>query len=77
MAKHLPENTISLAYPGFKATPQAVAQVVSRLEELHLSADDRLILDLLSNSAFMGTDEEGLPTPATMGEGGTYHIPAH
>jgi hypothetical protein len=25
----------------------------------------------------MGTDEEGLPTPATMGEGGTYHIPAH
>ncbi len=75
MARHLPENTISLAYPGFNATPQAVAQVVSRLEELHFSADDRFILDLLSNSAFMGTDEEGLPTPATMGEGGTYHIP--
>jgi hypothetical protein len=32
-------------------------------------------LDLLSNSSFMGTDEEGLPTPATVGEGGTYHVP--
>jgi hypothetical protein len=36
---------------------------------------DTVILDLLSNSSFMGTDEEGLPTPATTGEGGTYHIP--
>ncbi len=62
-------------FPGFKATPQALTQVVSRREELHLNPDDNLVLDLLSNSSFMGTDEEGLPTPAMVGEGGTYHIP--
>jgi hypothetical protein len=49
---------------------------VSGLEELHLNLDDSLILDLLSNSSFMGMDEEGLPTPATVGEGRTYHIPS-
>ncbi len=75
LAKHLPNTTINLAYPGFKATPQALTQIVSGLEELRLNKDDSLVLDLLSNSSFMGTDEEGLPTPATAGEGGTYHIP--
>jgi hypothetical protein len=33
------------------------------------------VLDLLSNSAFMGTDADGLPSPAFAGEDGTYHIP--
>ncbi len=75
LAKHLPNTTINLAYPGFKATPQALAQIVAGLEELRPNKDDTVILDLLSNSSFMGTDEEGLPTPATAGEGGTYHIP--
>jgi hypothetical protein len=75
LAKHLPNTTISLAYPGSKATPQALTQIVSGLEELRLNKDNSLILDLLSNSSFKGTDEEGLPTPATAGEGGTYHIP--
>jgi hypothetical protein len=75
LAKHLPNTTISLAYPGFKATLQALTQIVTGLEELRLNKDDSLILDLLSNSSFMGTDEEGLPTPAIAGEGDTYHIP--
>ncbi len=75
LAKHLPNTTINLAYPGFKATPQALTQIVAGLEELRPNKDDTVILDLLSNSSFMGTDEEGLPTPATAGEGGTYHIP--
>jgi hypothetical protein len=75
MAKHLPKNTISLTFPGFKATPQALTLIASRLQELQPNADDRLVLDLLSNSAFMGMDVEGVPTPATMGEDGTYYIP--
>jgi hypothetical protein len=75
MASHLLTDTISLAYPGFNATPPALTQIASRLKELGLNGDDRLVLDLLSNSAFMGTDGEGLPLPATAGEDGTYHIP--
>jgi hypothetical protein len=47
---------------------------VSGLEELRPNKDDAVVLDLLSNSSFMGTDEDGLPTPAIPGEGGTYHI---
>jgi hypothetical protein len=75
MSKHLQEKAVILAYPGFKATPQALAQLAAKLEEIRLTPDDRLVLDLLSNSTFMGTDVDGLPTAAVQGEGGTYHIP--
>jgi hypothetical protein len=75
MSRHLPENVVNLAYPGFRATPQALTQLASKLEEILLTPDDRLVLDLLSNSTFMGTDLDGLPTAPVQGEGGTYHIP--
>jgi hypothetical protein len=29
----------------------------------------------MPSSAFMGTDEEGLPSPTLLGEDGFYHIP--
>jgi hypothetical protein len=75
MSKHLQEKSVILAYPGFRATPQALTQLASRLEEIRPTPDDRLVLDLLSNSIFMGTDVDGLPTASVQGEGGTYHIP--
>ncbi len=75
MVSHLPADTVNLAYPGFKATPSAWAQIASRLAELGINGDDRLVLDLLSNSALMGRGGEGLPSPAFVGEDGTYHIP--
>jgi hypothetical protein len=62
MSKHLQEKAVILAYPGFRATPQALTQLASRLEEIRPTPDDRLVLDLLSNSTFMGTDLDGLPT---------------
>jgi hypothetical protein len=52
-----------------------LSQLASKLEEILLTPDDRLVLDLLSNSTFMGTDLDGLPTASVQGEGGTYHIP--
>jgi hypothetical protein len=75
MSKHLQEKSVILAYPGFRATPQALTQLASRLEEIRPTPEDRLVLDLLSNSTFMGTDVDGLPTASVQGEGGTYHIP--
>jgi hypothetical protein len=75
MCKHLQEKVEVLAYPGFRATPHALAQLAARLEEILLTPEDSLVLDLLSNSTFMGTDVDGLPTASVQGEGGTYHIP--
>jgi hypothetical protein len=75
MASYLPQETIVLATPGFKATHATVPQLTSKLAGLSINGDDRIVLDLLSNSAFMGTDAEGLPSPAFAGEDGTYHIP--
>jgi hypothetical protein len=67
MSKHLQEKAVILAYPGFRATPQALTQLASRLEEIRLTPKDRLVLDLLSNSTFMGTDLDGLPTASMQG----------
>ncbi len=75
MASYLPQETIVLATAGFKATQAAVPQLVNRLEGLSINGDDKVVLDLLSHSAFMGTDADGLPSPAFAGEDGTYHIP--
>jgi hypothetical protein len=75
MASFLPQETIVLATPGFKATQATVPQLTSKLAGLSINGDDRVVLDLLSNSAFMGTDADGLPSPAFAGEDGTYHIP--
>jgi hypothetical protein len=75
MASYLPQETIVLATPGFKATQATVPQLTSKLAGLSINGDDRIVLDLLSNSAFMGTDPDGLPSPAFAGEDGTYHIP--
>jgi hypothetical protein len=36
--------------------------------------NDVVVLDLLSNLAFMGTDMDGLPTPAVRSGDGKYHI---
>jgi hypothetical protein len=44
------------------------------LESLKLGPDDRVVLDLLSNSAYMGTDGDGLPTPSHREGDGSYHI---
>jgi hypothetical protein len=75
MASYLPHETIVLATAGFKASQAAVPQLASRLDGLSINGDDKVVLDLLSNSAFMGTDADGLPSPAFAGEDGTYHIP--
>ncbi len=68
-------HTVNLAYLGFKATPQTLALIASRLEDIHPNSDDKLVLDLLSNSTFMGTDADGLPMAPIQGEDCTYHIP--
>jgi hypothetical protein len=75
MAAFMPENTINLAEPGFRAGPATCGKISQRLADLMPGTGDTVILDLLSNSSFMGTDEDGMPIPVmTMGDG-FYHVP--
>ncbi len=72
--KHLPKETVNLSTPGFVATPAASTQVAETLRDYCPGSGDVIIMDLLSNSAFCGTDGNGLPLPQFRGEDGTYHV---
>jgi hypothetical protein len=75
MAEYMPPCTINLAVPGFKATTIAMTQVTQKLMSLNPGPDDTIVLDLLSNMAYMGTDDDGLPSPSFPDGDGKYHIP--
>jgi hypothetical protein len=57
-------------------TPDAKlsATIAKKIKDLKLDDNDCLVLDIFSNSAFMGTDNRGLPLPASQDGDGTYHI---
>jgi hypothetical protein len=46
-----------------------------RLAELAPGMGDTVILDLLSNGSFMGTTDDGMPSPAVHMSDGRYHVP--
>jgi hypothetical protein len=75
MAEYLPVDSISLAYPGFKPSTESIVVIKEKLDALSLKPGDTVVLDLLSNSAYMGTDVNGLPSPAERADDGRYHIP--
>jgi hypothetical protein len=72
--EYLPANTISLAMPGFKPTKEKIAELDRRFDALEIDSNDTVVLDLLSNTAFMGTDDEGLPLPAFRASDGSHHV---
>jgi hypothetical protein len=51
-----------------------IADIASKLAELKLGKKDTVVVDLLSNVVFMGTDGDGLPTEARRAEDGSYHV---
>ncbi len=72
--KYLPRETINLSTPGFVAAPATSTQVAEMLRDCSPGTGDVIIMDLLSNSAYCGTDDNGLPMPPFRGEDGTYHV---
>ncbi len=66
----------TLAFSGFRPKEKMITEIANKLAELNLNKDDTVVLDLLSNSVFMGTDPSGLPTEALRAEDGSYHIVA-
>ncbi len=75
MTESVSMNFISLAYPGFRPTKDGVENVVEKLENITVTENDTVVMDLISNVAFMGTDKDGLPTPSIRGGDGKYHVP--
>jgi hypothetical protein len=71
--EHLPPDTISLAVSGFKVSEHNVNRLLNQLRDLCLTENDTVVLDLLSNTTFLGTNENGLPSEPTRGDDGRYH----
>jgi hypothetical protein len=72
-AEQLPE-CISLAMPGFKPTPESLREIERKVRKIDPDERDLVVMDLISNVAYMGTDEDGLPSPPVRSGDGTYHI---
>jgi hypothetical protein len=51
-----------------------LTDIASKLSELKLGKKDMVVVDLLSNVVFMGTDGDGLPTEARRAKDGSYHV---
>ncbi len=72
-AEQLPD-CISLAMPGFKPSPDNLREIERKIRRIDPDERDLVVMDLISNVAYMGTDEDGLPSPAVRSGDGTYHI---
>jgi hypothetical protein len=73
-ATFLPKDSVCLAEPGFVATPTSSARISQRLRNFVPGSDDTVVLDLLSNTAFVGADSAGMPTQPVKGGDGMHHI---
>jgi len=61
--------------PGWVATRAGLADAAAQIQNLKVTGEDSVVLDLWSNSAYMGTDEFGLPVRAAKASNdGKYHI---
>jgi hypothetical protein len=74
MSEFLPPNTTMMAYPGFRPDKSKIEELCGDLARGCTGKQDVVILDLLSNMAFMGSDMDGIPTPAVRAGDGRYHI---
>jgi hypothetical protein len=55
--------------------PGKIAKIADILKNLKLCHNDKIVIDAMANSAFLGTDKDGLPVlPAKPGKDGRYHL---
>jgi hypothetical protein len=74
LADRMGPETVSLAFQGFRPREPTISEITRELQKLELSNRNMVVLDLLSNSAFMGTDSYGLPAETIRTEDGSYHV---
>ncbi len=77
IAKAAAENghmIVDLTSSGWTPKPGKIKKLCETLEKLNLTEIDTVVIDPMSNSAYIGTDEDGLPIPAEKSdEDGGYH----
>jgi hypothetical protein len=56
LAETMGPETVSLAYQGFRPREPMISDLADKLRSLKLNSRDTVVLDLLSNSASMGSD---------------------
>jgi hypothetical protein len=60
---------------GWSPKPGNIKKVAEVLKNLNLKPCDTIVIDAMANSAYFGTDENGLPMPpAKSGEDGRHHM---
>ncbi len=78
IAKAAAENghmVVNLTSSGWTPKPGKIEKLCQTLEKLNLTEIDTVVIDPMSNSAYLGTDEDGLPIPAEKSdEDGRYHL---
>ena len=62
--------------PRWKATQDVATLLASRLDSQNIGAEDTVVMDLLSNTVVMGSDESGMPAYPFKDIDG-YHIPGN
>jgi hypothetical protein len=66
---------VDLTVSGWSPKPGNIKKVAEVLKNLNLQPCDTIVIDAMANSAYFGTDENGLPMPpAKSSEDGQYHM---
>ncbi len=66
---------VDLTSSGWTPKPAKIEKLCETLEKLNITEIDRVVIDPMSNSAYLGTDEDELPIPAKKSdEDGRYHL---
>ena len=68
-------SVVNVCPPGWSPTKENLLAAAERVSELRLCVGDTLILDIWSNSAFLGTDDMGFPKkPEKSNTDGRFHV---
>ena len=68
-------EVVDLSVPGWVATRENIAAKAEELKNLDLAGGDCVVVDLWSNSTFLGSDENGYPLkPTKSASDGRYHV---
>ncbi len=66
---------VDLTTSGWSPKPGNIKKIAEILKNLSLKPCNTIVIDAMANSAYFGTDENGLPMPpAKSGEDGRHHM---
>jgi hypothetical protein len=78
IAKAAPENghmIVDLTAKGWIPKSGKIDRLCETLKKLNLTEIDTVVINYMSNTAYLGTDEDGLPIPVEKSvEDGRYHL---